>query len=302
MMMTAPVPPKSFADVVLDTDAWNEADDQYALSYLLRSAPFLNTVALYAAPFLNGKVATAAEGMQKSEEEIRLLLALNGREDLMDRVFSGSENYLSSETASVDSPAARDLVRRAASYSAFRPLYVVSIGCITNIASALLLDPSIAEKIVVVWLGGHARHWHDAGEFNLRQDIAAARVVMASKAPFVQLPCMGVVSEFRATRYELEHWLAGKNPLCDHLLQGTFEKVRSYASLDSAWSRVIWDVTAVAWLLNRDGRFLFSRPEPVRLPGYDGQYEAEDTGRPITYVYGVRRDALMQDLFEKLAK
>lgn len=40
-------------DVVLDTDAYNEIDDQYAIAYLLRSKPKLHTRALYAAPFFN---------------------------------------------------------------------------------------------------------------------------------------------------------------------------------------------------------------------------------------------------------
>ena len=40
-------------DVVIDTDTYNEIDDQFAVSYLLRSKDRLNTVALYAAPFFN---------------------------------------------------------------------------------------------------------------------------------------------------------------------------------------------------------------------------------------------------------
>ncbi len=83
----------------------------------------------------------------------------------------------------------------------------MAIGAVTNIASALLLNPEIADNIVIVWLGGHARHWHDTKEFNMMQDIAAARVVMGSSAPFVQLPCFGVVSEFSVSAPELRHWL-----------------------------------------------------------------------------------------------
>ena len=45
--------PAGKIDVVIDTDTYNEVDDQYAVSYLLRSKEKLNTVALYAAPFLN---------------------------------------------------------------------------------------------------------------------------------------------------------------------------------------------------------------------------------------------------------
>jgi hypothetical protein len=74
--------PAGRVDVVLDTDTYNEIDDQYALSYLLRSDEKLDTRAIYAAPFSNRKAATPAEGMEKSYREILNILSLNGREDL----------------------------------------------------------------------------------------------------------------------------------------------------------------------------------------------------------------------------
>lgn len=40
-------------DTVIDTDAYNEIDDQFAISYLLSHGESLRTVALYAAPFFN---------------------------------------------------------------------------------------------------------------------------------------------------------------------------------------------------------------------------------------------------------
>jgi hypothetical protein len=43
--------PKGNIDVVIDTDAYNEIDDQFAIAYLLRSTEKLNTRAIYAAPF-----------------------------------------------------------------------------------------------------------------------------------------------------------------------------------------------------------------------------------------------------------
>ena len=121
------------------------------------------------------------------------------------------------ETEAVDSPAARDLISRAMERSEEQPLYVVAIGAITNVASAILLEPKIIEKIVLVWLGGNAHDWTDNKEFNLYQDVAAARVVFGCGVPLVQLPCAGVVSSFRTTGPELEYWLRGKNKLCDYL-------------------------------------------------------------------------------------
>ena len=291
--LTLPAGP---VDVVLDTDAFNEIDDQFAIAYLLRSGEKLRTKAIYAAPFYNGKSTGPADGMEKSHCEILKLLNLMGERR---EVYRGADAFLTDESTPVVSPAAEDLAQRAEAYSPEKPLYVVAIGAITNMASAILLNPKVAENTVVVWLGGHARHYHDTKEFNMAGDVAAARVVMGSGVPFVQLPCGGVVSEFAVSGPELEHWLVGKNPLADYLAKNTIQAAETYAK-GKPWTRVIWDVTAVAWLLNEDNRFLNHRIVPVMLPGYDGQYQELLEGHPMCYVYRVCRDALMEDLFRKI--
>lgn len=289
-------PPKGRVDVVLDTDAYNEIDDQFAIAYLLRSKERLNTVAMYAAPFFNANSSGPADGMRRSYDEILKLLELCGESV---PAYLGSEDYLADEATPQPSPAADDLVERAMRYSPEEPLYVVAIGAITNVASALLMRPEIAENIVVVWLGGHARHWSDTREFNMMQDVAAARVVMRSGAPFVQLPCFGVVSEFRASGADLEKWLMNKNPLADYLARNTIREAESYAA-GTPWTRVIWDVTAVAWLLNDGEKFMHSRVLLTVLPGYDDIYEDTPLAHEMCCVYGINRDALMRDLFDKL--
>ena len=288
--------PKGRVDVVLDTDAYNEIDDQFAISYLIKSKEKLNTKAIYAAPFFNANSENPKDGMEKSYNEIfKLLSLLDEKYD----VYKGSEKYLDNEKTPVISPAAEDLVQRAKKYSPQNPLYVVAIGAITNIASAILLNPDIIENIVVVWLGGHAHHYHNTKEFNMYQDVAAARVVMQSGVPFVQLPCMGVVDKFAVSKQELEFWLKGKNKLADYLASNTIEAAESYAK-GRVWTRVIWDVTAVAWLLNESDRFMNSRIVPTPIPTYDNFYATDYNGYPMQYVYNINRDNLMNDLFEKL--
>lgn len=282
-------------DVILDTDTFNEIDDQFAIAYLLRSDDRLNTIALYAAPFTNFRDVTPAIGMEQSYQEIYKVLNLM---NCNRPVLRGAEQFLPDENTPVTSDAALDLINRAAQYSPDAPLYVVAIGAITNIASALLLEPSIKEKIVVVWLGGNAHHFHDTAEFNMRQDIAAARVVMRSGVRFVHLPCRGVVNTFTISKPELEYWLTGKNKLADYLARNTIQKAESYAG-GTPWTRTIWDVAAVAWLLNDDDRFMHSRKIPAKLPGYDNRY-TDEPAPEIDYVYHVNRDALMTDLIRKL--
>ena len=252
--------PEGRVDAVLDTDTYNEIDDQFALSYMFLSPEKFNLKAIYAAPFFNSHSTSPKDGMERSYDEIMKLLGLLNRNEYVKNVYKGSVDYLIDETTAQESEAARHLVALAAEYSPERPLYVVAIGAITNVASALIMDPSIAEKIVIVWLGGHSLEYCDNKEFNLHQDIAAARVVFKSEAPLVQLPCQGVVSGFATTKPELKEWL-----------------------------------------MNENDRFMLSRVIPVRLPGYDGCYEEETTDKLFRYVYFIKRDALFEDLFKKLA-
>ncbi|MBO4884092.1 MAG: nucleoside hydrolase [Clostridia bacterium] len=290
--------PKGRIDMVLDTDAYNEIDDQFAISYALHAGEKLDVKALYAAPFFNSRSTGPADGMERSYQEILKLLSLSGMER---PVFRGSETYLPDEKTPVDSDAARDLAERAAAYTPDKPLYVATIGAITNVASALLMKPEIADRIVVVWLGGHSLEWHDNKEFNCMQDVAAARVVFGSGAPLVMLPCMGVVSAFTTTGPELEYWLKGKNALCDYLVQHTVEAANEYAK-GRVWSRVIWDVTTIGWLMNDSGSLMLEKLITTPIPEYDHHY-AMDARRPLCkYVYHINRDALFADLFAHIAR
>jgi len=286
--------PRLVPDCVIDTDAYNEVDDQFAIAYLLRSPERANTVALYAAPFSFPHI-DAARGMEESYREINLLLSLARVER---PVFRGSNRYLPDEKTPVISEAARDLAQRAMEYTPEHPLYVIAIGAITNVASALLINPEIKDRIVIVWLGGHARHMDITDEYNMKQDIAAARVVMSSGAAFVQLPCAGVVSSFTISGDEIRARLIGRGELADHLGGYVIEVMKGMGERD--WTRVLWDVTAVGWLFDRDGRFMLSRIEKTVLPDYTNHYEKFDTGMPMRYVFHIFRDELMRDLIERI--
>ena len=96
-------------------------------------------------------------------------------------------DYLSDEKTPQISDAAKYMAETAEQYSPEHPLYIVALGAITNVASAMLLNPNMKENAVVVWLGGHALHMPKTDEFNMKQDIAAARVVLDSGVPLVLL-------------------------------------------------------------------------------------------------------------------
>ena len=290
--------PRAMVDLVIDADAYNEIDDQFAIAYALRSPERLNVRAIYAAPFLNARVTAPGEGMEKSYQEILRLLRLA---KLTRPVYRGATDYLLDEGTPSPSDAARDLAARAMDYTPERPLYVVALGAITNVASALLLNPLMADRVVVVWLGGNALEWPHNREFNIRQDVAAARVVLASGVPLVLLPCFGVVSAFTTTEHELRHWLGGRNAPCGYFVGKNLTEAERYAK-GHVWSRVIWDATAVGWLMNEDGRLMQDRLMPTPVPEYDHRWRCPADAPLCRYVYQIKRDALFEDMFVRLAR
>ena len=71
-------PPTEQVDVILDTDAYNEIDDQFAIAYLLRCGEKLNIKGFCAAPFFNAHSNSPADGMERSYQEILKILELAG--------------------------------------------------------------------------------------------------------------------------------------------------------------------------------------------------------------------------------
>lgn len=289
--------PEGRVKVVIDTDTFNEVDDQFAVSYALLKPERFEILALHAAPFFNPNSSSAGDGMEKSYQELLHLLSLMGKDDLAPLVYRGSKNFLKDENTPESSPAASNLIRLANSLEEGEQLYVIAIGAITNVASALLMDPSIVNKIVVIWLGGNTLSWPTAKEFNLMQDVAADRIVFGSGVPLVQIPCMDVAFHLSTTKPELMACLNGKNPLCDYLCRITCEDTdRVYP--DICWSRPIWDVSAVAWLACPEAVEDIVIPSPVIT--YDFMYETDENRHPIKYVTRLNRDLIFTDLFRTL--
>ena len=289
-------PQESKVRMVFDTDTYNEIDDQFALAYALLSEDKLKVEAIYAAPYYNDRSNGPADGMEKSFQEIlRLLKMLKKPTDGF--VFRGSTDYLKNVSQPIRSEAALDLVQKAMKSTPEDPLYVVAVGCITNIASAILIEPQIIKNIVVVWLGGHSLDWPSQREFNLAQDVLAAQVVLNSGVPLVITPCMPVVSHFHTTIPELGHYLKGKNELANYL----YETVVGYNSRNlEAWSKEIWDVVAVAWVVNPS----WVRTNLVHSPILTDQvtYSTDRSRHFIRMATSINRDAIFRDLFSKLTK
>lgn len=284
--------PGASARMVLDTDTWNEIDDQFALVHTLLAPDLVQLEAVYAAPFANTRAATPAEGMHKSEAEIHRVLGVFPDQKVP--VFAGSERWLTEAEGPVPSPAADDLIERSRTGDA--PLYVVAIGAPTNVASALLADPTLAGRIVVVWLGGHALNWGDTAEFNLKQDPDASRVLLDSGVPLVLVPCLGVTDHMITTKAEIDRYVRPQGD-AGALLAGLYD---DYVPDELGQSKVIWDMAATAWVLHSDWLDTEFITSPLLTP--DLTWSRNPRRHLIRSTTQVHRDQIFGDLFRRLAE
>jgi len=126
---------------VLDTDTYNEIDDQFALVQALLSPDRIALEAIYAAPFHNMRSTGPGDGMDKSYDEILRLLGRMGRSpDAF--VFKGVREFVGPAKRPLKAEAVDHLIARARASSPDDPLCVIAIAAISNVASALSLPPT----------------------------------------------------------------------------------------------------------------------------------------------------------------
>ena len=180
------VPEKKRIRMIVDTDCKNEADDQFALAHHLMT-PMFDVRGIIAAHFemANARTGGPETTMMASYAEVNLMLELM---ELTGEypVLKGCVRALADENTPVDSEGARFIIEEAKRDDA-RPLFIGVQGSITNVASAILMAPEIAEKLHVIWIGG-GDYPEGGWEFNLMQDIHAANVVFSSKCDLWQVP------------------------------------------------------------------------------------------------------------------
>ena len=276
-------------DIILDTDTYNEIDDQFALAYAMLSKK-VNLLSVNAAPFKNSRSESAADGMEKSYNEIFNIMELTDAE----MAKQVPVYRMTSKTDIVESDACDNIINTVMSRET--PVVIVAVGAISNVASALAKEPEIAKRSAVIWLGGHALERPDTKEFNLRQDIPGAQVLFDSKIPFLQIPCDGVCSSFITTPAELDYYLKGKNDLCNYLCSITGD----YINWGYGRSKVVWDVTAVGCITLPSSMEIVEIPTPYVTS--DCRYSFDSARHHYLYVRKIRRDPLYADLFKTLSE
>ncbi|MEG0834752.1 MAG: nucleoside hydrolase [Christensenellaceae bacterium] len=331
-------PPRGKVKAVLDTDTYNEVDDQFALAYALLSKERFDIDAVYSVPFsatffeklLNTNnigipmTNDLGAGLEQSHKEIINIFNLLNM-DHEGKVFKGSSSYMKTINQPVESEAARDLVARAMESKEL--LYVISIGEATNVASAILMEPEIIKKIVVVWLAGQPLYWPHAIEFNLGQDVLASQTVLNCGVPLVLVPCMTVASSLTTTTPELNALLNGKSRVGTYLSNIVNSQLNAEAAanmhklfrltycskLDDyaddvaeiksespmAPSRIIWDVSTIGYMVNPN--WCPSTLVPTPYLNDKIIWEHDDSRHLMRICKHIYRDGVFGDMFYKLA-
>jgi purine nucleosidase len=164
--------------VIIDTDAKNEIDDQWAIALAILSQDKFIIEGFVAASYFIG----GPESVQNSYEEIKTVLAFADMTNNFP-IYKGSHPmrypYEASPSEGVDF-----IIEKAMQSTVEDPLYVIGLGAATDIASAFLLEPRIKDRVVVFW---HLRTaWPDkCVNYNVFGDAHAARLLFNSPLPFL---------------------------------------------------------------------------------------------------------------------
>ena len=283
---------KDKINIILDTDTYNECDDQFALSYLIKSKNLFNIEAITVAPYSHiEKEVKVIDGQELSYNEI--LKICNWLDfETNNKVFKGSTDYIQNGYNETND-AVNKIIEIALKNN---KTYILGIGAITNVALAIKKEPKIIDRIEVIWLGGNELNYKDNLEYNFRQDIKAVKIVFDSKVKLTILPCKDVVSKLRIDINTLKNNLENKSNICNYLIKRFYND--GYHGIQE--ERVIWDIAVIAYMINKN----WFETKQISCPNIrkDTSYEVTDNRHSITFVTKLDRDKIYKDLFEKLGE
>ncbi|UUZ94009.1 nucleoside hydrolase [Paenibacillus sp. P25] len=293
MKLTFDVPDPKKIRLIVNSDAKNEADDQYAIVHALLTPQFI-VKGLIGAHFGEERSTTS---MLDSVKEIELLLDLMGLSGEYS-VLCGAERALQDERTPALSEGAELIVREAMSDDQ-RPLFVIFLGAITDLGAAYLMNPAIADRLTAVWIGGGA--WPDGGaEFNLGNDIHAANVVFSSPIPLWQIP-RNVYSKMRVSIAELNRRVEPCGPIGRYLYHQLLETNQKWAN-NPDWPRgemwTLGDSPAVGLLMHDQPYDYDLKPAPRISP--DMTYVHYQTERRIRVYRDIDVRFILEDMYAKL--
>lgn len=277
--------------VILDTDTNNEADDQFAIAYLLKSQTDIVLDAVTIAPysFSTNNNCTISEGIDLSYDVAKEVFRMVG--DSSDNlIFKGSTEYITNGYNAMNE-AVDNIINSARKNDI---TYILATGCPTNIALAIKKAPDIIDKIKVIFLGGNSFLTDNNYEFNFKQDIEADRLLFYSGVDLTVIPCQNVASNLVTSIYELANELDINNGLGKFLYERFYNDGRHGITK----RRTIWDIAVIAYLINSS----WFEKVRVKCPiiNDDLSYSDKHLDHEITFITNINVNAVYNDLFNKL--
>ena len=268
------VPENKKVRVIVHTDCKNEADDQYAVAHHLMT-PRFDVKGLVAGHFWKNPQQYGELGTAKaSYDEIIKVMDLMGVKNQYP-VKLGAPRELEDEKTPIDSEGARFIIEEAMKDDK-RPLYIACQGAVTDVASALLMKPEIADRMTVIWIGG-GDYPKGGFEFNLMMDIHAANVIFSSKVPVWQIP-MSLYKVMAVSLAELQLKVRPCGEIGKYLFEQMVDFNHVAAKYDMAWPHgEIWglgDQGTIAVLMEELEKVSYDLVPAPRI--------AED----MTYIHG----------------
>jgi inosine-uridine nucleoside N-ribohydrolase len=288
------VPEEKMVRVITDTDAKNEGDDQFAIAQTLLS-PKCDNVGFIAAHY---GIERHPDSMLRSFAELETIFSKMGFSPAA-LLFKGCERPLPDMNTPVDSEGARFIIEQAMNHDE-RPLFVTFMGPLTDLASALLMEPRIAGRLTAIWIGG-GKYPSGNREFNLSNDIHAANVVFSSDVRLWQVP-QNVYQMMAVSFAELEcrvrpYGAIGRY-LFDQLMEHAHEAGPRKSSFRSGETWVLGDNPSVGLILY-EHRYCYDNI-PAPLITRDMTYVHTGTNRSIRVYNSIDSRLILEDLFCKL--
>lgn len=293
--MNLQIPEAAQIRVVVCSDVKNEADDPFAVAHHLLTPSF--DVRGVIATHFEGK-AGAGTSMEQSYQGLQTLLAEMELDDVL--ALHGCREPLKQEGDGPDSEGVRFLLREALRPDP-RPLYVTVLGALTDVAAAINRCPEITARMTVVWIGG-GPYPHGMREFNLMQDLPAARTVFASPVALWQIP-LNVYASMEVTVAEL----ASRIRPCGAVGAYLYEQLETYncqtfqpgGSLHRGENWCLGDQPAVGVLLQCPMRGNWHTCPAPQIRD-DMTYAPPAAGKPIRIYDAVDPRLILEDLYAKL--
>ncbi len=230
--------------IILDADTGNEVDDLYAISRAVLE-PGWKVLALNATQWQAAHWAVE-KTMEESYRLNEVLLSYLGKSGEIKSLRGAEDRLFDWGNLEQASSAAYQIITEANKLKDNERLKIVALGALTNVASAILMEPSIENKIELYWLGTSYNFDEDVlkkTDFNCVMDIQAVDVLFNSKVEMHIIP-VNVASSMLFSFDELKQKLVGKHPLFDFLIH------RWYNHIDGGrYERTIWDLSIVDALI-----------------------------------------------------